>query len=45
MTTPTHPNDLAPPMNHVFVDYENVHQLDHSVSAAHSAARITDSAL
>ena len=31
MTTPTHSNDLSPPMNHVFVDYENVHQLDHSV--------------
>lgn len=25
------PNVLAPPVNHVFVDYENVHQLDHSV--------------
>ncbi|MGK0186022.1 MAG: hypothetical protein ACI9R3_001805 [Verrucomicrobiales bacterium] len=32
MTTTSSP--LAPPMNHVFVDYENVHQVDLSLIGA-----------
>jgi hypothetical protein len=28
----THPNHHSPPMNHVFVDFENVHEVDPAVT-------------
>lgn len=28
---PKEPNDLPPPVNHIFVDYENVHDVDHTI--------------
>jgi hypothetical protein len=34
------PTDLAPPVNHVFVDYENVHKLDLSI-IGHKAVSFT----
>jgi hypothetical protein len=36
----THLNDLSPPLNHVFVDYENVHQLDHTVIGTKAVAQL-----
>jgi hypothetical protein len=34
----TTPSPLAPPMNHVFVDFENVHQVDLSLIGAKSVS-------
>jgi hypothetical protein len=34
----THPNHLSPPMNHVFVDFENVHEVDPAVIGAKSVS-------
>jgi hypothetical protein len=33
-----HPNPLSPPMNHVFVDFENVHEVEPAVIGAKSVS-------
>jgi hypothetical protein len=33
-----HPNHLSPPMNHIFVDFENVHDVDPAVIGARSVS-------
>lgn len=33
-----HPTHLPPPMNHVFVDFENVHEVDPAVIGARSVS-------